>query len=75
MPDEMVLESVLSETPTDVEHPLMYERATYFLGAITILAVLGLIALAIMEREISEGLVSIGSVACGGLVALLTRQA
>ena len=67
---------IVSETPTDTEHPLMYERTVYILGGIGALCVLGVIVLAVLSKSIDAGLVAIGASAISGLVALLApRQA
>lgn len=68
------LESVITNTPTNVEHPKLYERTVLLLGIVAVLAILGLIALAIMEKDISEGIVAIGASAVGGLVTLLAPR-
>lgn len=65
---------VISEPPTDVEAPEIYNRTVLILGAVSVLVVLGLIGLAAFQREIGEGLVAIGAAAVGGLVALLTPK-
>lgn len=68
-------QAVVSGTPTDAEHPIMYERTTYILGGIAGLCVLGVVLLSVLGRPIDAGLVAIGASAVGGLVALLTPRA
>lgn len=68
------MESVVSDVPTDVEHPVLYERTVLLLGIVAVLAVLGLIGLAVLGKTISEGLVAIGASAVGGLVTLLAPR-
>jgi small-conductance mechanosensitive channel len=45
----MIARDVVSETPTDVQHPVMYERAVYIQGGIVGLCVLGIIALLVIS--------------------------
>lgn len=68
------LEAVVTDPPTNAEHPALYERTVMILGAIAVLCIIGVVALAIMGKDISEGLIAIGASAVGGLVALLTPQ-
>lgn len=70
------LESVVTDVPDDTQNPRLYERTVLLLGIVAVLAVLGLIGLAVIGKDISEGLVAIGASAVGGLVTLLApRQA
>lgn len=69
------LESIVSETPSDMQHPLMYERAVYILGAVGGLAVIGVIVLSLLGKSIDAGLIAIGASAVGGLVTLLAPRA
>lgn len=70
------LESMATQVPDNTQHPRLYERTVLLLGIVAVLAVLGLIGLAVIGKDISEGLVAIGASAVGGLVTLLApRQA
>lgn len=68
------MESVVSDVPTDVENPVLYERTVLILGIVSVLAVLGLVTLAVLDKTISDGLVAIGASAVGGLVTLLAPR-
>lgn len=70
----MALESVISEPPTDVEHPVMYERAVYILGAVGILAILAAAVLAVFGKTVDAGILTIGASAVSGLVGLLVPR-
>ena len=73
-PNSPQMESVVSDVPTDVENPVLYERTVLILGIVSVLAVLGLVTLAVLDKTISDGLVAIGASAVGGLVTLLAPR-
>jgi hypothetical protein len=72
--DAMVARDVVSETPTDVQHPVMYERAVYIIGLVGVLCVIGIVVLALLGKTIDAGLVAIGASAVSGLVGLLAPR-
>lgn len=64
----------VSEPPTDLEHPKLYEYTTWILGAIVLACVLCIGVLTGMDKSIDAvitGLVAIAASAVGGLVNLL----
>lgn len=65
---------VVSEAPSDTEHPVMYERAVYILGVVAGLCVIGVVVLALLSKTVDAGLVAIGASAVGGLVTLLAPR-
>lgn len=65
---------VVSEPPTDTEHPRMYEAATFILGGVGGLCVVGIVVLALLGKTVDAGLVAIGASAVGGLVTLLAPR-
>lgn len=65
---------VVSETPTDVGHPLMYERAVYILGLIGVLAIVGIVVLQVLDKAVDAGLAALGGTAIGALAMLLTPR-
>ena len=72
--NESVSREVVSQVETDVQHPKMYEGATYILGAIGGMCVLGIVVLAVRGKTVDAGLVAIGASAVGGLVTLLAPR-
>ncbi len=70
----MALESVVSEAPTDVQHPVMYERAVYILGAVGVLTIVAATVLAVLGHDVDAGILTIGASAVSGLVGLLAPR-
>ena len=64
---------VVSEAPTDVQHPLMYERATYILGTIAVVSVIVSGVLAGFGIPVPDAIGGVALTATGGLVGLLAR--
>lgn len=68
------LESVVTQPPTDVQNPGMYEKAVYILGGVSALCVIGVVVLAILGKTVDAGLIAIGASAVSGLVGLLVPR-
>jgi hypothetical protein len=68
------LESVVTQPPTDVQNPGMYEKAVYILGGVSALCVIGVVVLALLGKTVDAGLIAIGASAVSGLVGLLAPR-
>ena len=62
---------VIEPAPTQQVDPLLYRIVIYFLGAISLVAVGGILALAILGKDIPDAMTAIGSLAVGGFVGLI----
>lgn len=63
--------SLESETPTDVQHPIMYERAVYIQGGIVGLCVVGIAVLLICAPGVAEvGVPVLGTIALSAVNSL-----
>lgn len=74
MEPDIISREVVSETPTDVQHPLMYERATYILGGVAVIALLASSILAGFGIQVPDFVGGVALTATGGLVGLLARN-
>lgn len=74
MAQEVEAREIVSEQPTDVTHPKMYEWAVYLLGAIAIIGLIGQVALSLYGKEVPESLGNITLAAVVGLVGLLAPR-
>lgn len=75
--DELVgveLASVETPIPTDVERPDLYRLLIAGLLVLSIVGMAGLIALAVLGRDIPDGIVALASAAVGGLVGMLAPR-
>jgi hypothetical protein len=72
--NEIVAESVVSDAPTDVEHPQLYVNTGWELGAIALVCIVVIGVLAGLGRNVDAvvtGLVAIAASAVQGLVRLM----
>ena len=72
--EEFGTRDVVTVPETDAENPVMYQHTTYILGAVGAMCVLGIVALALLGKQVDAGLVAIGASAVGGLVTLLAPR-
>jgi uncharacterized membrane protein len=68
------LESVVTEPPTDMQAPGMYEKTVYILGGVAGMCVIGVVVLAMFGKTVDAGLIAIGASAISGLVGLLVPR-
>lgn len=74
MSDSVTSREVVSEPPTDLQHPRLYEYTTWILGAIALACIVAIAILTGLNKSVEgviTGLVAIAASAVGGLVNLL----
>lgn len=72
--DGVQLEAVTTDPPSNVEHPRLYEVAAGLLGLIGVLAIVGIVLLSVMGKQVDAGLAALGGIAIGALAALMSTE-